>query len=133
MLPITRLAFIHSMGRIPAAQIGREFQTIGNAQFVVDLTQIVLYHLLGRAYANRNFFILHALSDAGNNQRFLWRELHLGPGSRWAQTVASISFHNPMNGLVLEPRFAARDLAETIDKQFGFDLAREYAVRTAAE
>ena len=41
---------------------------IGDAELVIHFSQIILYYLLGRAHANRNFFVLHSLSDAGNNE-----------------------------------------------------------------
>src|ERR1700722_13768470 len=38
-----------------------------------------------------------------------------------------------MDSLVFQPRFTGGNFAEAVDQQFGFDLARENAVRPAAE
>ena len=84
-----------------AEAIESQFEAIGHPKFVVHLTQVVLYNLLGGSHPNRNLFILHTLSNAGHNQRFLGRELDFGARSRWAQAMAAKCFHDPMNGLVL--------------------------------
>jgi len=51
--------------------IEREFEAISDSQLVIYLTQIVLDHLLGRAYANGDLFVFHSLRNAGNDQGFL--------------------------------------------------------------
>ena len=47
--------------------------------------------------------------------------------------VAAVCFHDPMNGLALEPGFAGGNFAQAIDQDFRFHFARENAMRSAAE
>ncbi len=116
-----------------AQAIEREFESVGDAQLVVYLAQVVLHDLLGRPYANGDFFVLHALGNTGNDQSFLGRKLDFGARSRGPQAMAAIGFHHPMDGLAFEPRLAGGNLAEAIDQYFGFHLARQDAVGSAAE
>jgi hypothetical protein len=49
--------------------VERELETIGNAQLVVNLAQIVFDYLLGGAKLVGNFLIALALSDARDDER----------------------------------------------------------------
>ena len=51
--------------------VERQFQTIGDAELVVDLAQVILDDLLGRANLVRDFFIAHAAGDARDDGKFL--------------------------------------------------------------
>ena len=115
---------LNAIDDMMAQAIEREFQTIGNAEFVIDFAQIILYYLFGGSYANGNFFVLHALRDARNDQRFLGRELNFRARSRGPQVVAAKGFHDPMNRLVLEPGFAGGDFAQAVDQYLRFHFAR---------
>src|ERR1700693_6405943 len=124
---------LDSIDNVMAQAIKREFEPVGDAQLVIHLAQVVLHDLLGRAHANRNLFVLHALGDAGNDQGFLGRELDFGARSRGPQVVSAIGFHHPMDGLALEPGLARGNFAEAFDQYFGLCLARQNAVGSAAE
>src|SRR5208282_425044 len=116
-----------------AQAIEREFQAIGDTEFVIDLAEVVFYDLFGGAYPNRNLFVLHALGDAGNDQSFFWCELDFGARSGGTQIVTAEGFHHPLHGLVLEPRFAGGNFAKALDEDFRLDLARQNAVGSSAE
>jgi len=68
-----------------------QFQTIGHAQLVVNLAQVVLDDLFRGTYAMRDFFVLHALSYTGDNYGFFGRQLHLRTGAGWTRGVVAES------------------------------------------
>jgi len=113
--------------------VQRQFQAVSDAQFVVNLPQVILHNLLGGAHAQRDFFILHALRDAGNNQRLFGRELYLGSRSRRTRTLIAVCLHDPMDALAVEPRLAGDHLPQAFHQQLGFDFTGHDAVRAAAE
>src|SRR5579863_9105671 len=107
---------LYAIDNMMAQTVESEFQTIGDTQLVINLAQIILYDLLGRAHADGDFFILHALGYAGNDQRFFGRELNFRARPGRPQVVSAIGFHYPMNGLVLKPWLAGGNLAKTLDQ-----------------
>ena len=49
----------------------REFESIGDADLVVNVAQIILYDLLGGSKLIRDLFVLEALNDERNDLEFL--------------------------------------------------------------
>src|SRR3954452_20902522 len=45
----------------------RQFQTVGDADLVVHVAQVIFYNLLGGSQLRRDFFVLVALHDQGND------------------------------------------------------------------
>jgi len=59
----------------------REFESIGDADLVVNVAQIILYDLLGGSELIRDLFVLEALNDERDDLEFLGRETIADTGS----------------------------------------------------
>src|SRR6266566_8280510 len=55
--------------------VKRKLKAISDAELVINFAQIVLHHLLRGPDSRGNFFVLHSLSDAGNDQRLFGGKL----------------------------------------------------------
>ena len=109
-----------------------EFETVGDAELVVDLAQVVLDDLLGGADLVSDFFVAHASGDAADDGQLLFGELGLDFGIGEAGGLGAIGLDDPADGLVVDPGLALGDLADAFDEEIGGDGAGDDTADAAA-
>src|SRR6185437_198346 len=88
-----------------------EFKTVGNADLVIHVAQIVLDHLLSGAQLSRDFLVLVSLNNERNNAK-----LFRGEAIAHAQSHHVVFSELAWNRDVLDPGLATRDFAYAIDQ-----------------
>lgn len=112
--------------------IESQLETIGDAELVVDLAQVVLDDLLGGADLVGDLFVAHAAGDAADDGQLLFGELGLDFGVGEAGGLGAVGFDDPADGLVVDPGLALGDLADAFDEEIGGDGAGHDSANAAA-
>src|SRR5581483_791650 len=89
-----------------------EFEAVGDAEFVVNLTQVVLDDLLGSADFLGDVLVLHALGYAGNDLELFLAEARLVARSHKLGSLGAISLDDPVHAAIIEPCFAGMHFAD---------------------
>src|ERR1700686_3123151 len=76
----------------------RQFQTICYSKLVIDLAEIILDDLFGRAHPQSNLFVFHALGYAGNDERLFGGERNFGTRAGGTRALCTIGLHHPCDG-----------------------------------
>jgi hypothetical protein len=108
-----------------------ELETVGDAELVVDLAQVVLDDLFGGADLVGDLFVAHAAGDAADDGELFFGELGLDFGVSEGGGLGAIGFDDPADGLIVDPGLAFGDLSDAFDEKVGRDGAGDDATDTA--
>jgi hypothetical protein len=103
----------------------RQLQPVRHTDLVVNVAQIILDHLLGRAQLGRDFLVLVALHNQRHNAQFLGRQ-PVADAQPDHIVLGQLARHRH----VLHPAFAARDLADTVHQRRAGDVPINHAMRS---
>src|SRR5579871_2235995 len=103
----------------------RQLQTVRYADLIVDVAQVILDDLLGRAKLGGDFLVLVSLYDEGDDAQFFRRE-----AVAHAQADHIVFGELAGHGDILHPGFAARHLAHAVDERSAGHVAVDHAVGT---
>ncbi len=109
-----------------------QLETVGDAELVVDLAQVVLDNLFGGADLVGDLFVAHAAGDAADDGQLFFGELGLDLGVGEAGGLGAVGFDDPADGLVVDPGLTLGDLADAFDEQVGGDGAGHDSANAAA-
>lgn len=100
----------------------RELKAVGNTDLVIDVSKIVLNHLFGGTELRGDLFVLESLNDQRNDAQLFRREAVANARS---DDVVLRRFGGGSG--VLNPGFAARDFAHTLDQRCSAHVAEDHA------
>src|SRR5450756_839404 len=103
-----------------------QLQPIRDAKLVVDLTQVILDHLLSGTNLIGNFLIAHPTSDAADDGKFFPGELRLNLRIGESRRLSTICLNNTTDRLVIDPGFAICNLPNTLHQQIWCDGTRNH-------
>ena len=109
-----------------------ELKTVGDAELVVDLAQVVLDNLFCCADLVGDFLVAHASGDTADDREFLLRELGLDLGVGEAGGLGTVGLDDPTDGLIVDPGLTLGDFADAFDQKIGRDGAWDNATDAAA-
>src|SRR6202522_992865 len=94
-----------------------QLQTIGNAELVIDLAQIVLDDLLRCAQLVGDFLVALTLGDASDDRHLFRRKPWLGARADQRGSLRAVGLDDQVDRLVIDPGFATGNLAHTLDEK----------------
>src|SRR6202012_3284701 len=97
--------------------VERQLKSVGDTEFVVDLGQVVLDYLLSRSQLEGNFLVPLSLGDAGDDRKLFRRKPRLGLGISECSGLRTIGFDHPVHRLIVNPRLAGGDFADTLNQK----------------
>ena len=92
-----------------------KFQPIGNAEFVVNLAQVIFNYLLGRSNLKCYLLVPHASRNTGDDGEFFGRQLWLSTGTCKRMRLRPVCLNDPTHRLIVDPRFAGCDFSYAFD------------------
>ena len=111
--------------------VEREFEAIGNAEFVEDVVQVVFHRLLADEKLLADFLVAETLSDKLHDFFFAIAEKRLFAARAGFRRFRK-RLHDFGGHAIVEPDFAGENAVNTLHKQIGGGLLQDNAARAEA-